>query len=441
LNNKELPVKQYEPFFSATEEYEFEDEVVATGVSSTVYYDPPGRATKVKLPNGCLRRVLFDAWKQEFWDENDCAADSDCTADSGLTARAADHTETPTKIHLDHLGRPVATEEYAEQEGDAIWTVLTLDVAGNPTAITDARSIVTQAQVFDMLGRPIHSISPDAGNSTVFLDVAGQPLRIWKSGDLQIDFGYDDLRRKTKTLVTEGSATPRLVEVNEYGESEGTTLNHRGRLWRQWDTAGRVEVDAYDFKGNPLSSTRRFWDWEAEGEQVTWGESLADTPSDSLLEAEEFTVEQSFDALNRPTTQTTPDGSITEIGYNQAALFESIGVKLRGSATLTPFVIETTYNARGQREQIDYGNGVSTGYNYDADTFRLNTLETWRESDGLRYQKLAFTYDPVGNIVGIEDGADSTNHTGLATTLYFANGAVTADQDFTYDALYRLTEA
>ena len=173
-----------------------------------MYYDPPGRATKVKLPNGCIRRVLFDAWKQEFWDENDCAVDSDCTADGDLTAWAATHTETPTKIHLDHLGRPIATEEYAEQEGDAIWTVLTLDMAGNPTAITDARSIVTQAQVFDMLGRPIYSISPDAGNGTVFLDVAGQPLRIWKSGDLQIDFGYDDLRRKTKTLVTEGASTP-----------------------------------------------------------------------------------------------------------------------------------------------------------------------------------------------------------------------------------------
>ncbi len=225
-----------------------EDDGWQPGYLLSVYLDRTGRTTKVKLPYGSLRRVLFDVWMQEFWDEHDLAADSDCTVERSRVAR-------------------------------------------------------------------------------------------------------------------------------------GSGANHRGRLGRQWDTAGRVEVDAYDFNGNPLSSTRRFWDWEAEGEQLARSEDLDtwdDVSSEAKLEAEEFAVSQSFGALNRPTTQTTPDGSITEIGNIQVALFGSVGVKPGGSTTLTPSVVETTGNARGQREHIDYGNGVSTSYSYDTNTFRLNTMEAWR---------------------------------------------------------------
>lgn len=43
LNNKAKPVKQYEPYFSQTNEYENEPEIVETGVTPIMHYDPLGR--------------------------------------------------------------------------------------------------------------------------------------------------------------------------------------------------------------------------------------------------------------------------------------------------------------------------------------------------------------------------------------------------------------
>ncbi len=48
-------------------------------------------------------------------------------------------------------------------------------------------------------------------------------------------------------------------------------------------------------------------------------------------------------------------------------------------------------------------------------------------------QDLNYWYDPVGNITRISDDAQQT--------LFYANQLVSPEQDFTYDALYRLTEA
>ncbi len=433
FNNKGLPARQYEPYFSATEECEFDDEASAAGVSSTVYYDPVGRARKVALPSGCLRKVTFTPWEQAFHDENDTSADSDCTADAALVARAAAHAGTPTTVYLDHLGRPVATDELPDNTGTTYTTAVTLDDSGNPVAITDARDIVTQSQVFDMLGRPLQEVSPDAGTTTTFMDVAGNPVRTWRSGDLLVEAGYDALRRRTTLLVTEGTATPRLVEVNEYGEGQGTASNHQGRLWRQWDTAGRVVHDSYDFEGNLALSTRRFWDWRASGEQVTWGDDAADTPSDTDLETEEFPTTRAFDALGRVVTQTTRDGSVTTFTYNEASLLETVEVEVLGTTPATTFVSGVEYNARGQRTSITYGNGVSTAYTYDPDTFRLSRLVTTRASDSAVLQDLVYEHDPVGNITAIANDADDTQ--------YFNATAVSPDQSFAYDATYRLIEA
>ncbi len=63
LNNKGLPVKQYEPFFSSTEEYVDEVALVEWGVTPVWSYDPMGRSVLTTLPGGHSRSVDFDAWK------------------------------------------------------------------------------------------------------------------------------------------------------------------------------------------------------------------------------------------------------------------------------------------------------------------------------------------------------------------------------------------
>lgn len=71
FNNKGKPVRQYEPFFSATHLYESEPEMTDTGVSRVLFYDPVERVVATLHPNGTYEKVVFDPWKQESWDVND----------------------------------------------------------------------------------------------------------------------------------------------------------------------------------------------------------------------------------------------------------------------------------------------------------------------------------------------------------------------------------
>ena len=61
-----------------------------------------------------------------------------------------------------------------------------------------------------------------------------------------------------------------------------------------------------------------------------------------------------FDALNRPITITSPDGSVYQPTFNEANLLDKVHVRLRGAGAVTAFVTNIDYDAKGQRERIDY---------------------------------------------------------------------------------------
>ncbi len=68
LNNKGKPVRQFEPFFSATHAFEF---APVSGVSGVLFYDPPGRQVAILHPDHSWGKIVFDGWRQETWDGND----------------------------------------------------------------------------------------------------------------------------------------------------------------------------------------------------------------------------------------------------------------------------------------------------------------------------------------------------------------------------------
>ena len=159
---------------------------------------------------------------------------------------------------------------------------------------------------------------------------------------------------------------------------------------------------------------------------------------DALLEAETFTTVTAYDALNRAISIKTPhnvDIPASEIlpSYNEANLLERVDVKLRGSSTSTNFVQNVDYDAKGQRERIQYGNGSTTGYTYDEKTFRLKRLLTTRNNGADTLQDLNYTYDAAGNVTQIDDNAQQT--------IFFNGSVVSPSQKFEYDALYRLVKA
>jgi RHS repeat-associated protein len=451
LDNKGNPVKKYEPFFDSSPAFNDEQELVEWGVTPILRYDPLGRLIRTDNPNGTFSKVEFDPWQQIIFDENDTVLASQWYADRQLlpvndperkaAAAAALHANTPSVVHLDTLGRTFLT--IADNGGAQKYeTRLQLDIEGNQRSVTDARQRQVLSQDFDMLGTVIHSASVDAGERWMLNNAAGHPIRRWDSRAHTIRTSYDELQRPSHLFVSAASDPEALVDRTVYGEAHpnAQALNLRGKPFQHYDGAGVVVNELYDFKGNLLSGSRqlaveykRLVDW-APLATLTDAQAIA-TPPSALLESEKFTTSTEFDALNRPTSLTTPDHSQLSPTYNEANLLERVDVNLRGASQSTSFVAGMSYDAKGQRLQIHYGNGATTNYKYDEKTFRLTRLRTARVSDTTQLQDLSYTYDPVGNITHIQDDADIQN------VVYFNNQRVEPSADYEYDAIYHLINA
>ena len=485
FDNKGNPVRRYEPFFSQLAKghhFEFGAQV---GVSPILCYDPLGRAVLTIRPNGTYEKVVFDAWAQVSWDVNDTVLQADPTVDPDVggffallpkadysptwyaqrsggalgpweqdaAAKAAALADTPTVTWLDTLGRTFLS--VLDNGGGAKFpSRLELDVQGNQLAVRDAivqagdqQGRVVRRYEHDMLGNQILQASMEAGERWVLNDAAGNVVRLWDDRGHDFRTEYDALRRPTGRFVhgaDPASSDPRttaaevLCERIVYGEGQPPALNLSTRVFQHFDAVGIVtntitdpvtkQQLGYDFKGNPLGSSRGvFSDYKALPPLT------APPPTPDVFE-----TSTRYDALSRPTSLTTPDGSVFALGYNEAGLLETVGMRLRASAAVTPFVTDIDYDAKGQRVLVAYGNNTTTSYTYDRLTSRLLTLVTTRAgfpSDQQTVQALSYTYDPTGNITHIQDGADIQN------VVYFRNRRVEPSADYTYDAIYRLIKA
>lgn len=461
FNNKGKPVRQYEPFFTARHSFEFGNVV---GVSSILFYDPVERVVATLRANHTYEKVVFDPWRQETWDVNDTALQTDAARDPDVGAffaklpksdylpawystriegqlgseeqqaaiQTAVHANTPSLAYGDSLGRAFLSVAHnrVERAGlpvDEYFATRTeLDIQGNKRAIRDALGRVAMRYEYDMLKMTLRQISIDAGTRWTLNDVMGKALLAWDSRGYRLRHEYDALHRPTHLHVRRGAGAEFLAERMVYGEGQpdDLALNLRGKPFRQFDAAGIVTNEHYDFKGNLLRSTRRLLeDYKSD---VNWLQSPE-------LERQIFETATEYDALNRRIALTTPDASVVRPRYNEANLLESLSVNLRGAGEATPFVTYVNYDAKGQREIIEYGNGAHTDYSYDPLTFRMIHLETRRRADHARLQDLHYTYDPTGNITSIRDDAQET--------VYFRNQVVSARGVYICDATYRLISA
>jgi RHS repeat-associated protein len=460
FDNKGNAVKKYEPFFSGTFEYEDEKELVEWGVTPVLRYDPLGRLVRTDQPNGTYARVLFDAWKQETWDENDTVVgtpwlarkQAGTAAEQRCAALALAHSGTPTIAHLDSLGRVFLTVADNGPAGPRP-TRVELDIEGNQLSVTDARGNMILRQAFDMVGRPVRVVRADAGSwdaanqrravpvatdpdgARALLDVADKPIRLWDERGHAVVRRYDELQRPTHLFVSKGADPERLVERTVYGEThpQAEDRNLRSRAFQSYDGAGALTNVRFDFKGNLKESVRRLAREYHDSPDWTPLKGLTSTPAveaaaEPLLELETFSVTASYDALSRVTLRTTPDGSETRPSYNQANLLDKVEVRIRGEAAWTTFVADIDYNARGQREKVIYQNGTVTEYTYHEQTFRLVHQRTRRPADNTTLQDLGYEHDPVGNIVALEDAVS------------YANPGVSADGLYEYDALYQIVK-
>jgi RHS repeat-associated protein len=334
----------------------------------------------------------------------------------------------------------------------------------------------------DMAGNLLFQHSMDAGPRWSLQDAAGRPMFGWDEY-LARDFpgataqrrlyttDYDALHRPIRHWLKVDDDTPRLIEAFDFSDTrdprdsagalplaEAQERNLIGQAVRHFDPSGLNTVERVALSGQPAHLARRLVrvDPARDGEPaLDW--NIADR--EALLEdatTGSFRQFTNHDALGRMTQlvnwhrPTVRRAAVYVPAYNARGLLQSERLHLRATVRLAadgtvgftpsptpahnPAAIRAIrYNARGQRERLELGNGTVTTSAYDPLTFRLATLRTERPSAPSGLQDLAYTYDTVGNITTLADRAQEA--------VFRNNRLIEPQQDFSYDALYRLVQA
>ena len=396
FDNKGRPVRQYEPFFSATNGFEF---AAATGVSTVLFYDPPGRVVATLHPDSSWGKAVFGPWAGQQWDGNDTVLVADprtdldvgnyfqrllgtgaftswyelrITGTYGATAqdraagqdaaqKAAPHAGTPAVSHRDSAGR-ICLAVADNGDGARYPTRTAYDTQGRPLAITDPLGRRTQEYVYrvpqpdggvqylagsDLAGQALYRINADGGARRGLMNVAGQPIRSWDARDHAFRLVYDLAQRPTHRYVSTAAAAEILIDRSVYGEGQ-PAANLCGRLFRHYDMSGFTESSRYDYAGNPVSSVRQLAvdyhqavDWTPLAGLTAAAELDAAAAAAGLVPAggglDRFTEAAAFDALNRPVQVVTPHSpamkpGVIQPGYDEAGLPSQVNAWLQRAA-------------------------------------------------------------------------------------------------------------
>jgi len=193
------------------------------------------------------------------------------------------------------------------------------------------------------------------------------------------------------------------------------------------DAAGVVETPRYGAFGEPLETERTLT--ATPGTDPDWSGSVT-------LESSGHKSISAFDALGRRARAWLPDGTERQEDYLRSGPLAALRVITPDTTTRT--ILESAeYNARGQQTFAELGNGVEIAQTYDAQTFRLYRRLAVT-SGGSTYQDLRHHYDPVGNLVYLDDLAQSSTATHVISGLA---SNVPTKRVYKHDTRYQLTEA
>lgn len=302
---------------------------------------------------------------------------------------------------------------------------------------------------YDTAGNNLWTKHLDSGIRTLVVDAQGKPLYSIDAKGARVYTSYDRLNRPTGVWARDSSVNFDLITKRQtliYGDQSEVwppeEHNLKGRLYQHYDEAGKVQVEGYDFKGNPLEKTRWVIKDSAAWSGLKWAVDW--TPMDeSILDTRAYTTTHAYDALNRVRNLTYPEDAngqrrVLTPAYNRAGALERID--LQGA----PVLEHLAYNAKGQRILVARPSGFHTRYAYDPVTFRLQRIRTERFSQsGNTYTPLSgnvrqdtgYAYDLGGNILKIKERVADC---GINGTLL---GSDALDKTFEYDPLKRLLKA
>jgi insecticidal toxin complex protein TccC len=345
---------------------------------------------------------------------------------------------TPNVVVNDSRGLLVRQIAYWRQdlnEPEARVTTQQHDAAGrqvaqrDPRLMADASAPANLVSFYSLSGKVLSSLSVDAGWQVSLLGGADQTVSGWDGRGRQRRTEYDDQVRPLAVYEQGVDGELLCTERFTYGDDDPacSARNQCGQLIRHDDAAGTQLFEQFGLAGEVLQQTRHFLQTL---ESPDWPEPIAER--DTLLEpGAGFTARARFNPLGEAIEQTDAKGNRQMISHTVDGLLHEVRLQLAKDVAPKVLVSAIQYNAHGQTERETAGNGVITSLKYAAEDGRLSRLQAKRGSDAL--QDLRYVYDPVGNVLSIEDAA--------LPVRYFANQRVEPVNRYVYDSLYQLINA
>ena len=427
-----------------------------------MYYDPRGQVVHTVNPDGTEQRVIFGVpngaptaqgkvnftptpWESYTYDANDLT--------SGNYA-----FDTPKSALVDALGRTIKTTEHrATALAEDVVMQYEYDIRGNLLKVTDALDRTAFEYTYDLkpkMGEEdsganvLKTVHIDNGTSRMLPDALGKTIMANDSRETVLMNTYDRLQRPLSSYTYNALSAPlQLIMVNVYGEGAVDALEHNlmGKLYEQYDGAGKIRLSDYDFKGNLLNKVRNVVKDDILKSSLNgYNPFYVDWSSfPSILDSTDYETDSQYDALNRITKIILPENVESDRkeivpSYNKAGALEKVSYDEK------EYVKHIAYNAKGQRLLIAFGNDLMSRYVYDAENFRLvrqrsekysvssvGSTITYAYASGTNRQDDAYAYDLVGNILGI-----ISSKTGCGV-----GGTDSLSRAFSYDPLYRLASA
>ncbi|WP_440063648.1 RHS repeat domain-containing protein [Pseudomonas syringae] len=297
------------------------------------------------------------------------------------------------------------------------------DLAGRMIAATDPRlADANRSTVYSLGGNALATESVDAGWRVALFGEAGQVLNGWDARGNERQLEYDLLLR-LRNIIEQNRCAERFT----YGQTDAAGHNQCNQLVRHDDTAGSRLLQDYSLHGSVLSETRHFL---LAAEAADW--PSAEPDRNELVEPAGLQTCRVFNAQGEVLTQTDASGNSQLSTHNLAGQLHSTDLILNGSMHARTLVSAIRYNAFNQVEQETAGNGVVSLYAYDQQDGRLIGLSAIY-ADGTLLQQLNYSYDPVGNILLVNDASQPDR--------YCDNQLIEPISRYRYDTVYQLIEA
>ncbi len=471
----------------------------ALGHTETKIYDPLlGVMTSQTGPNGITTRWKYDGFRRKLIehradDTQTIYAYKLCTSNTCPTgAKYYVYSETsgaaPSKVYYDFLDREMQKEAVGF-DGTKIFIDTEYNYKGQTTQGSEpyfeGDTPLWNTFEYDTIGRPLSETAPGnlttstiyAGLTTTVTNTLGQTnIRIKNNigqliesidnADQSTYYDYDSYGNLLSITDVTGNTTTMEYDIrgNKIQMSEpnsGTTTytyNAFGELLSQTDAKGQTVRMKYDALGRlieriePEGTTKRVFDTQAYGigklatiegpndfNETYFYDELGRTIKEQLTQKstnETYDIQYIYDAFGRIANLIYPTGFAVKHQYNAQGYLTEV----RRVSDNHLFWEAKERNARGQLEEFQLGNNLTTNHTYNNNTGWLESILT-SNTGGEDIQDMSFTFNDIGNLTyradnknGVNEnfGYDLLNRLSGITT----NGSVsTSNSVVTYDVI------